>query len=156
MPCKFAFGDNFHGIGITHGFDLPKHKFFQFNYKRYNRFNAYHLLVNEIIIPTNPIGGNKYDGEYTVPVVVKETNTEVYVDYHNGDKPTIYYRTYEAARNAALKWLGNRKEVTQEQLKEVEQKELNKRLAEKLEHLAWLENAVQITKEEIEQIKNQP
>jgi hypothetical protein len=144
--------DNFTGIGITHGFDLPKHTFYDYCPKRYNRFKGYDLNVQPVDVRANNLGGPRLDMGLTVPVIVKQNRNEVWVDYQNGDAPKIFYRNYAAARKAALEWLGDRYEVTENQLNELRKKEIAKQIAEKAKDLERLEQWIENLKVEIQEL----
>jgi hypothetical protein len=99
--------------------DIPTFGFMQ-DYNR--KFKAYDVTVTKGEVKTQPIGGDGLDAEgiYPVPRVVKETKDTFTVKYAGvgmGDGPweRVFYRTADAARRGALKWLNGAAELTEEQ-----------------------------------------
>jgi len=94
----------------------------------YNRkYNAYNVDVKAVEINVQPLGGDgrEFGGIYPVTFVEKQTAEKVYVKYTGtgmGDGPfkQEWFTTPEAARKAALVWLGDATEMTEEQKKNVD------------------------------------
>jgi len=111
----------------------------------YNRkFKAYDVTVTKGEVKTQPIGGDGLDAEgiYPVPRVVEETKDTFTVKYAGvgmGDGPwkRVFYRTADAARRAAVKWLNGAAEMTEKQMVEaarIEKQKVRKDLEEWIVH----------------------
>lgn len=119
--------------------------------REYNKkFKAYDLTIGKDEMKwVQPFGANGFDADniYPVPYVWKQTKDILYVKYHGvgmGDGPwkREFWRTEKAARKAALEWLGDRTEMTEEQKAEAARDVKMKELKEARKHLADLEENV--------------
>ena len=100
-----------------------------YSHKRdYNKkFDAWDItFLEEVRKGISPLGGPTRDKDgYPLPVVVGETEDRYIVKQKpvgmgNEGGEWVYWKTAEAARAAARRWLDGRKEMTDEQKKEAE------------------------------------
>jgi hypothetical protein len=126
------------------------------------KFKAYDITVYEAATPhpVMPFGGNGFDAEnlWPVPFVEKMTRTHYYVRYFGvgmGDGPWkhAYLRTAAAARAAALKWLGERREMTEAEKVEAEKDRKAKELLEARKELRTAEKRLAAAKKRVEDLK---
>jgi hypothetical protein len=136
--------------------------FYDFKQDFNRKFKAYDVTVTEGEVQTQPFGGDGRDAEgiYPVPRVVEETKDTFTVKYAGvgmGDGPwkRVFYRTADAARRAAVKWLNGAAELTEDQKAVIDRDEkvrvredLKKRIAGQKEMIAKNEaELARLTKE---------
>jgi hypothetical protein len=102
---------------------------------------AYEVYVVEVGFVPAPKGKGEDANGYPIPVIVHETKTTVTVECgavgmgNMGWKPTIFYKTREAAWKAAAKALAGRKVLT---LEETEKAVTARAEKERLERIKFL------------------
>ena len=131
-------------------------------WEKNRRFKAYDVEVVAQPIKVQPIGGDGLEdgGIYPVPRIVKETEDMLYVEYKgtgmgDGKWKMEYYRTPEAARRGALKWLNGAPELTEEQKVEIYRTEKVKARKELVERIAHQKVKIAEAEANVERLKKE-
>ena len=137
---------------------LANQTFFRFKTIEVGK-GIYNVDVTEVQKEVQPLGGDGYGADgYPVPFVQKIVNGVATIKYHGvgmGDLPWKLeaYTTREAARKAALEWLGDAKEATEADKAAYEAKQKQEIVNEKRKYLKELKVRVAEVEKELAKLE---